>query len=51
MSIANPGLDHTNPLGKGGTDNLSNSQLLCERCTGQKGAGTPGHVCRTETHP
>ena len=33
----NAGLDHKKPLSKGGTDDLSNLQILCKACNRAKG--------------
>ena len=37
-------VDHIRPLSRGGTERLTNLQLLCGRCNAMKGDGTMGEL-------
>ena len=50
MVIPNATLDHIHPLARGGSNDPTNFQLLCEGCNMRKGTRTSGHVFRTETY-
>ena len=43
-SKANLTYDHKNPVSKGGTDELKNMQVLCERCNKFKSSFTHGQM-------